>query len=285
LRDVIFEIRHYREDGHGLYSIREMDILVSRMFEYLFLVLPSHNPIVSSFISIFTVYGAALLFKKKRAFFISVFLPAIIYLAYFSTQDVMIVRNYLVIWPVMSFLSAAGIVHFARLATYRTRGASAALAAIALPLMLVSFSHFVVASRSLSEPARAEDVRAQLSSLTHAGLEVYVSPGVKALLESSEDASDIVFDEAGARDPAEASAALFRMHEMTDGGATFVSSDSYGRATLANTRGIYTVVSGPRDVDLDYYPTWTGADRIVLAENLVVSTLGDYILPGLYRVD
>ena len=42
---------------------------------------------------------------------------------------------------------------------------------------------------------------------------------------------------------------------------------------LANYRGIYKVIAGPDDVDLDYYPTWDGLDRIVVVTNPYMSLL------------
>jgi hypothetical protein len=51
-------------------------------------------------------------------------------------------------------------------------------------------------------------------------------------------------------------------------------------ARMANRRNTYRVVAGPDDVDLDYYPTWLGLERIVVVDRPVAS-----LLTGLPFVD
>src|SRR5262249_57557199 len=44
-------------------------------------------------------------------------------------------------------------------------------------------------------------------------------------------------------------------------------------ARIANRRNAYRVVAGPNDVDLDYYPTWLGLERVVVVDGMVAGLL------------
>ena len=44
-------------------------------------------------------------------------------------------------------------------------------------------------------------------------------------------------------------------------------------APIANRRNTYWVVAGPDDVDIDYYSTWLGLERIVVVDGPVASLL------------
>src|SRR5262249_36707021 len=51
-------------------------------------------------------------------------------------------------------------------------------------------------------------------------------------------------------------------------------------ARLANRRNAYRVVAGPNDVDLDYYPTWLGLERVVVVDGMVAGLLTGLGFPG-----
>jgi hypothetical protein len=47
----------------------------------------------------------------------------------------------------------------------------------------------------------------------------------------------------------------------------------FGYRTLANRRGNYVVVAGPDDIDLDYYPNWSGLSRVVAVDARIARVL------------
>ena len=89
-----------------------------------------------------------------------------------------------------------------------------------------------------------------------------VSPGVAALL----------FEQPEAR-----SAVTVYPPERSDA-YIYVLGEHHAR--IANRRNTYRVVAGSDDVDLDYYPTWLGLERIVVVDGPVASLLTGLLFVG-----
>jgi hypothetical protein len=105
---VQFNRDHYGTIGHFGHTILNHRAHALAMLEYLSLALPSRWTIAALPVSLLAIVGAVALCRRDRRA-AAVLLPfPVLYVGYFSQQIVMIVRNLLVLAPVLAVLAAVG---------------------------------------------------------------------------------------------------------------------------------------------------------------------------------
>lgn len=241
LEDVRLMRDWYADFGLLGYSIAPGLPHLSRMAEYLGLVLFSPYPPVAFAVALLAVLGAIRVMRTERQAVVLLLLFPVAYLGYFSLQRVMVVRNLLLLAPFLVVLAARGLAWIGRPAL--AVGAAALLALNAVWLVRAG-----------------ESIRYRGSDRYVAGLAAYVDarPARQFLV------SPRVFEEL-ARDGRTRPNLSRQLLPTTD--AVVAHAFEAMRQMVewpANVRGLTEATFGPQEVNFNYYPTWLGNDRILV---------------------
>lgn len=254
------EFLHYRL-GHGpvwqspQHDIPEYMIYFGRLLDYVFVALPSPNPAVSALFNLGAMAGAFALYGKNRAGLALLAGVVVFYLAYFPTNTAFIVRNFLLFLPPLCLLYGHGLAFALESRRWR---AAAGMAAAALVCVNLWFVH----------AAAEQTLRANEDPAEHQAGMLARFAGENA--DAAIHASGAVMRLAGGVTPRPP---LLAWDEPCRGGEEdyyllFISeareSPAFARFT-AYERGTYRWI-GPSEVNLDYYPTWGGPDRILVLD-------------------
>jgi hypothetical protein len=217
----------------------------SKIMAYFVLALFSPLPAASIAISILCLAGVVSALLKQKWNILALFLVMFIYVIYVSTFRVMIVRNLLYVLPYFVVLAAYGLSSLHEFAGNK-RGILAVDAAL-LCLIVLSL-HFIVAASWSVHTKDSTDMKKNLALyLKEYGENRYVlSKGAGQLLPSGYEPV-----------PVADNSTVYLVFLMKE-----VQPEHYPK--IAFNR--YTTIAGPRDVNFDYYPVWSGADRIVIVK-------------------
>ena len=252
--DVLFEIDHYSRLGHGGYTVEPGWPHLVGILDFIAFRLASPHRIVSVLVLTAAVAGAAVAWRVNR--YAAVFLTAVpvLYIVYMATNRVLIVRNLLILVPFVAILVAVAVDKLTRL--FQSVTIRVAIPVAAATLLALNWPTFLHAASSMHD-LDADHWRRSIATYVaaHPERRFTVSPRVAALL----------FEQPDAR-----SAMTVYPPERSDA-YIYVLGEHHAR--IANRRNAYRVVTGPDDVDLDYYPTWLGLERIVVVDGPVASLM------------
>ncbi|HVP10245.1 MAG TPA: phospholipid carrier-dependent glycosyltransferase [Phycisphaerae bacterium] len=247
-RDVRYELSHYGEGGHAGYSVAPGWGHFSKMSLYLAAVSLSENMVLAVAASVSAAVGIVSLARTQpriTAWFIS--LP-LLYVVYMSSQRVMIVRNCMLLLPFLAVFAALGFGVIA--SAPRRRSFRVVLFCVFASFVLFNLSMVTRSSLSILYPDTGSGSRAIAEHVTSSSPTlIYLSPGCRKLL---------------AADPAAAHPNVAQSPEAADR-FLFLSDEVPGwRLYPANVPGRYrTIWSQMREVNWDYYPSWTGRHRVL----------------------
>lgn len=244
LRDLVSEVIHY-STGHNVHTVPRGAVHFWQMTVYLGTAVLSPSAPAAVALALFAVFGVRSLWKQSRTLAWVVLSMPLVYLVYFSTQRVMIVRNLLILVPFLAILSARGVA-YAVGATRNRLGRVGLTAAVAAVLTFnAGFSAWAAQTiRRRDETRHLHDFSAWAAA--RPGGTVTVSARIGEQL-------------AAAGLPSVPASAPERACYTA-----FLLSEAPSRQVEANRRGTFSPVFGPRDVNLDYYPTWAGDDRVLV---------------------
>jgi hypothetical protein len=234
--------------GWGAYSVDAPLGHLRLLMPYIGLVQLSHFVPLALFLSLVALAGAAVLIRRdRRAAWIVLAFP-LFFIGYFGTRHVMIVRNVLVLVPFIAVAAAVGLAWLFEQLTTRTLRTVALAAGAAL--LLVNLGWLLFAARSIAySTSRDFDAQAVAFLERNADRKIAISPAVQQEL--------IRFD--GKRRERIAPTAPGVELVM------FFSRELSWNEHEANRRDYSEMWFGPYDVNFNYYPTWSGRDRIVVA--------------------
>ena len=235
--------------GHGGYTVDTVAQHGCRLLVYLTAVLTSHWPILAGVLSICAVLGAVAMGKNEPLTAALLLCAPFLYVCFVVCYRVMIVRNYLLLAPFIAFFAARGAFHI---------GTSLAgaiwLRRIMVTCFVVLFSINLIflcfAARSIRKRAATRfgaDIVAYLNK--HPRTQYLLSPKV-AQAVANERVSP-----RNATDNADVAQRYMLFAEETPVAAWMKWS--------CNRLGQYHLVSGPLEVNFDYYPTWEGESRVI----------------------
>ena len=252
---VRFNRDHYGTIGHFGHTILNPVAHAVAMVEYLVLVLPSHWTAPSIGVSVLAVIGTAALCRRDWRLALLLLPFPVLYVGYFSQQIVMIVRNLLVLAPLLAVLAAVGAT--AVWDVVRRRGAPdvhpglrrvAAFVAITSVVLLVATDagwQWHAAGHMAERRTVAAQVAAARTYLAaHPSWRVFPSDGAAAALHLP-----AVPATPGTRDVVLA----------------FAQEDGDMWKWPANVPGLTLATFGPFACNFDYYPNWMD-DRLVLMD-------------------
>jgi hypothetical protein len=266
VRDVHYEMLHYRYWGHHVYTVAAGWQHLSKMLDFLAFRLVSPYLAVSALATAAALAGSVVVWRRDRRTALLLTLIPVLYIAYMATNRVMIIRNLLIIMPFVAVL--AGVAVDALTGLIRPRIARGAVPLTAVLLLLVlNWPRMFYAMESLRDAdpdAWRQQIQAYIAA--HSDRRFAASPQVAALLSSAPEGSSVEV-----HTPESADAYFFMLGEYKSVYASSEDQFKYGR--LANSRNLYQVVAGPDDVDLDYYPDWSGPARVVTVDGQTASLL------------
>ena len=259
VRDVYGEMWHYKFTGMFNWTLKPGLTHLLRILDFITFRLFSQNNILSVILLVIAIGGLWFQSQKKKLFFI-VFIP-VFYIYYFSSQTLMIVRNLLVLSPFIAVwigLGLDGIMNV--ISRYRITYLLPLLLGIGL---LYNQQHFIKTTETLNDT----DVNIWQEQITkfisdHANYRIGASEQVIQLLNANGD-----FDVNSLSSLEDADIYLFNLEEsfqlmvpeIPQKGRSFPVTSKF----CANFRDAYSVIAGPNEIDSDYYPFWTGKNRIL----------------------
>ncbi len=244
---IKYEINHYAT-GHWGYTVSSpVQHLQLMMAYFIFAAFSPHSIIAVSFFITSIIGGYALVREKPPVAVLFLSLP-VVYIMYLSIQNVMIVRNLLIMFPFFAILSARGIMCLkSKYASQRISGAI--FAGLVAGLLLINAGWAISSTYSITHKNRTDyieqvtDYVAQRSHTTFWVSEpvyqamVHVGRQLPSNLTNSMHKADTV---------------IFYSYEV-------------GEYEWQANRYNYTLTwFGPYEVNFNYYPSWTGDKRIVM---------------------
>jgi 4-amino-4-deoxy-L-arabinose transferase-like glycosyltransferase len=244
LQDVRYESAHYGSAlGEGLGD--PLPVRAALAVEYLALALFSRAWPLALVFFLLAIAGAIDMARKERRLAVWFLSAPVLYMAFFLLQRLMIVRNFLFLFPFLAVCAARGWAVGVR----QAKRSALRLALVAAAAALVAFNAGWLVVSSLGIARRAEisypsDLAKHIAR--HPTARFKLTPAADRLLrQSSTPHPPNVVDRLAGADR-----------------LIFVSSEIAGKDAhssvrlLANRLGLYDVVSGPYEVNLDYYPFW-----------------------------
>jgi hypothetical protein len=235
--------------GHLGHTVGRGPEHLLRVLEYFSLAFFSRFPLVSLVSLGASAVGVVSLVRESRRLALVFGSFPLAYLLFFSAYPVMIPRNYLVLAPFLAVLAARGIVV---LVQRLPRGAPRRLALAGVgALLLLDAGWLVHAGESIRVGDKAVFVRE---------LARYLDAHPDTRYAASETILRHLRQQGGTPHPHVAPRPLEDADEVV-----FYASEAYGRLVGLRTRHDLTRATfGPLDVNLNYYPSWLGEDRIVV---------------------
>ena len=215
----------------------------SRLAVYIVFCLFSKYSLASLVISVFVFMGTAWALREKRWDVFGLFFVMLIYVLYVSSHPLLIVRNDLYILPYFAVLAACGVyaLHERVKSRALVRSADAVLAVV------IAFSLFGVATASWSVYSMSSiNMKNELAEFlrNHPQNRYFFSKDVRAELPPG-------YDIAG--QPENRQTYLIFFKDEVD--VKDLPPEGFDK---------YRMISGPQDVNLNYYPDWSGTNRIML---------------------
>jgi hypothetical protein len=248
---VQFDRLHYGTDGHFGHTIRNHAAMAIAMGEYLSLKLFSTVPGIAIALTVLAGIGAIALSIRSWKIALVILPFPVLYFGYFSQQIVLLVRNLLVLAPIMAALSAVGVVAITDLTSRRGglvgRGLSWAIFVALASAVVWNAVRVEYASESMQTRRAADWQLAQLKSYAghHPELRIFPSETVA----TATGWPLVPPPKPGTRDVA----------------ASFAMEDGDPWLWPANVPDLTLATFGARCVDFDSYPNWED-NRIVLLE-------------------
>jgi 4-amino-4-deoxy-L-arabinose transferase-like glycosyltransferase len=252
-RDVRREMRHYGERGHGPYSVEPGVEHLSRIFEYLGFSALSFQPVIAACAFAAALVGVVWLARRDPRLAVVLGSLPVVYLFYFATQRVMVVRNLQMLLPFLAVFAACGV-HALTLALSRPV-ARRAVWVVVLVGLAWNVAWLVRADSSILR--RGEVDRAtEIDAFVRASAKP-VWLGKRVLAELGPERAEALRAAGRIANAAnEAERVLVYPFDIR------LADRSATARFVANRRGTYELLpSGPWEVNFDFYPSWSGDER------------------------
>jgi len=266
-RDVAHESSHYSLHHHGFTVEGGLDHLGLNL-QWLSMDLGSPYTVLALFISFLTLIGVVSSWRHDRFEAALLLVIPLAWLLFFSSRNVLFVRNLLPIAPFFALFAGRGLSFFANSLPERARPVAAALGACVL---VVNGAFAWSASESIRSRGTSDPVVELLTWLeTERGdRTVYISEPVARELYALQGGSLPEGCHSTLDSPADLAA--FRPGEIALDAETRKERSKAGNL-LSNVPGCLEASFGPREVNWEWYTTWQ-EPRIVVIERAFLETL------------
>lgn len=212
-----------------------------RILEYMLFALFSKISLISIFVTLFAIIGIIYLIIKKQWNYFVLFLAIAVYIIFVSRFKVMIVRNLIYILPFFAVLFSVGIDWV--VSKIRIEITKRTFIAVIFIVLGFSCSSVVIASMNVHNKDKinlAAELNAYISR--NKTNKLYFSPQVLALTNGQQNADSLN----------KSNYLLFFKDELP------------WQKYKANVHNQFEEIIGIDDVNINYYPTWSGDDRIIV---------------------
>jgi Dolichyl-phosphate-mannose-protein mannosyltransferase len=260
--DVLFVMHHYAR-SHGIfYGVSPYDIdshwlYLVRLWEYFSFAMLSPQPVIAAVLAAVSILGLVPSWYRSKPLTAALGFLIVFYSIFFSRQGVFIVRNFLMLLPVFAYLAGVGLDALIDREFKMPVGGPRQAAILATSVALaIAFGwnawQQVAFGRSIANAQREPLVRLVTEYLEqHPSVRTALSPCLAADLSATGAPLP-----ANVTEPSRALRYIFRMSELTPSNAHL----AFWPATRHDTFDWI----GPREVNLNYYPTWSGADHAII---------------------
>jgi 4-amino-4-deoxy-L-arabinose transferase-like glycosyltransferase len=278
-QDVFVEWKDYA-NGHGIfhgvspYDIHNHWLYLVRLWEYFTLALLSPQPAIATVLLVVSIFGVIASWRRSRPLAAALGFLMIFYSIFFSLHIVFIVRNFLILLPVFAYLGGVGFDALIERELNIPLGWPRQLAVLATGVLLaIAFAwnawQQIASGLSIADAHRQPLARQVAEFLTQ-------QASMPTAL-SSRLASDLVAIgaplPANVTEPSRAVRYIFLASE--------IASTDANLAFWPATRHDTFEWIGPREVNLNYYPTWGGADHAIILNINTAEHMG--VVEPLYR--
>jgi hypothetical protein len=271
LGDLKYEILHYSKMGHSIYTVKSGIPHFFQLISYITGSLFSPFFLVSVMTSILVFIGMITSLKTNRIF-LCLILPSLFYLIYFSNQTVMVVRNMLILLPVFIFFALYAINKL----IYKNKINKIIILLISTSSFLFSILFFNESFTSIHKKYKyGYDA---YNYIIKSEKKIILSKKVKNLLIQKEFAKEHNFIKVLDSNKINDHKIIYFLSDQNFQGQIFFRSKIWREHRFANIRGNYEIVSGPKDINLDFYPSWQGRDRIMTINMKLTKPFFNYIL-------
>jgi hypothetical protein len=246
--DQLLIISRYYAAGHWGYTVNGFWHHLRLVFVFFGVSLFSPYKLIAILLFLSAVAGAVLWVRgDRRVGSVFACFPVVFLLFFCSQYRVMIVRNYMLCLPFLALFAARGLTEVgARLPRPWLRGI---LAAATVAAFVMNGAWLISAARSIGHADPADEVRAAVAYVAkHPKTRFKLSPQVTA---KAKELKLTLPPNALATNPEQV--VFFQRAESTD-----------GFHWKANDAWLTKAVFGPREVNLSWYSTWEGPDRILV---------------------
>jgi hypothetical protein len=269
--DVLFEMHHYAT-GHWLhYGVAASDIhgfwrYLSRLWEYLCLAMLSPQPVIAAALAATSILGLISMWHRSKPLAAALGFLIVFYSIFFSLQIVFIVRNFLIFLPVFAYLAGVGFDELINRTVKMPAGWPRPAAILTTGMVLAIALGWnawqqVAFGRSIVDAQRQPLVRQVAEYLAHhTSTRVALSPSLAAVFVATGEPLP-----ANVTNPSEAVSFIFRASDLPP--SAHLSS---WPATQHDTLDWI----GPREVNLNYYPSWKGADHAFILSMSAAERMG-----------
>lgn len=263
-KDIRIELRHYRGEGmagpHRPFDVEAGGDHLGRILAYLAAQSLSYRALGAAVLFAVACVGAAWMLRARRAAAWIVLSLPIGYVAYFSSQKLMSVRNLEVLLPSLAVLFGLGV--GALIDARRLRPAAWLLCALAAVASLDALRFLAKADATILGRRDFDSVAAMRDFVEGHDGALFLAPSARSALASDSarwiEQGRIVEDAAKAREALLTSEDFFALLARPD-----LSLDR----VRANWPAIYRPLpQGPFEVNLSYYPTWAGDPRPMVVD-------------------
>jgi len=245
-QDILFEQQHYAK-GHNNYTVDSFALHLKRNILYLLAILPSKNIVLGICISLFIPLGLFALIREKRFVWIYTGIIACCFLLYLSSQKVMFVRNLIVWWPIICILAGYSMCYlYIKIAKFNKIIVTAFLIMGLLSLSFVIRTDIKLLQSNEYTPV--ENFVKYKNSNPHK--KIWTSPVVRSWLSKiKQDYIEI--------DGPKENAEYFVLYLW----------EAQQWKLPANEYGWLIRTFGSEDINISYYPTYPGNQKIIMVKN------------------
>ena len=277
VKDVLNSWDYYRRGGVYTYTVDPGLLHLGKIVDFIAFRFASSHEVIALLVITAAIVGAAAAWRRDWRVAVLLAGAPVVYIIYFATGRTLIVRNLLILVPFIAVLTAITVDTLA--SSFRSRPTRAGVPIAVAALLALNWPTLLQAAKSVRDFDPEGWRESLLTYITaHPNRRFAASPQVSALLTSATTQSILLHA------PEDADTYIYFMREHIRAYVPGVPPGTKTLASITNRRNIYTVIVGPSDIDLDYYPTWTGLNRIVSVDAGVARLLTGLPFRGEYPI-
>lgn len=241
INDVLVQKNMYNTDGHIGHTVQAGFSHFFKINEYILFELFSKSSVVSLFIFIFSIVGFIWALMRRKWLLSGLLVTMFLYIIYISSFKVMLVRNLLFVLPFFAIFASLGFYCF--LSVIRNIKIKYFFTAIILITLVHSCLNVFSSSFTIWNKSKFNSPKE---------LYKYLKQNSDKHFVFSRKVLPLVGPEYINTQPSQDSYLVFNLKEYP-----------FYKYT-ANIRNQFVNVIGMEDININYYPTWGGDDRIVI---------------------